>query len=191
VIALRKQVEETRNILASEESRRSHSTRKLSPVHQTVQTDLASTQALAAAHKAESESLKQQFEAVQTKIRELNDNELRITQLERKSELLETSFKEYHRNRELARIDAALETGRISNVNVVQPATYVAKPSNPVFTLALALALVLSTAGAVLVALVAEFLDRSLKSPEQVEQELGIPVLFSVPRGTRHELAQN
>jgi hypothetical protein len=30
-----------------------------------------------------------------------------------------------------------------------------------------------------------------LRTPEQIEQELGVPVLISVPRGTRHELVQN
>jgi uncharacterized protein involved in exopolysaccharide biosynthesis len=191
VIALRRQVAETRDILSAEESRRSHSTKKLSPVHQSVQTELATTQALAAARKAESESLKKQFEAVQTKIRELNDNELRITDLSRKSELLESSYREYHKNRELARIDSALEMGRISNVNITQPATFVAKPTSPVFTLGLALAFLVSVGFAVLAALAAEFLDRSLRSSDQIERELGIPVLFTVPRGTRHELAQN
>jgi succinoglycan biosynthesis transport protein ExoP len=156
-----------------------------------VQTELATVQALAAAHKAESESLKNQFEAVQSKIRALNDNELQITELSRKADLLEESYMKYAANREQARIDAALETGRVSNVNVVQPATYVAKPSSPLVKLTLALGFVLALVGAALTALVAEAFSRSLRSPEQIENELGIPVLFSVPRGSRHELVKN
>jgi len=191
VIALRRQVEETRKILAQEEASRPQSTKRLSPVHQAVQTELATTQAIAAAAKAESDSLKQQFEAVQTKIRALNDNEMRITKLSSKSTLLEESYQKYATNREQARIDSALEAGRVSNVNLVQPPTYVAKPSSPLVKLTLAMALVLATIGALLVALVAEYFDRSLRTPEQIEQELGVPVLFSVPRGTRHELVQN
>lgn len=191
VIALRRQVEETRKILAEEEASRSHSTRRLSPVHQAVQTELATNQALAAAAKAECDSLKQQFEAVQTKIRALNDDEMRITKLSIKAKLLEESYQKYAINREQARIDSALETGRVSNVNLVQPPTYVAKPSSPLAKLTLAMGLVLATIGALLAALVAEYFDRSLRTPEQIEQELGVPVLFSVPRGTRHELVQN
>ncbi len=191
VIALRRQVDETRRILGDEEASRNHSTRRLSPVHQSVQTELATTRALAAAYKAESASLKGQFETVQAKIRALNDNELRITELTRKADLLEESYLKYASNREQARIDAALETGRVSNVNVVQPPTYVAKPSSPLIKLTLVLGLVLAMVGSVLVALVAEAFDRSLRTPEQIENELGIPVLFSVPRGSRHELVQN
>ncbi len=191
VIALRRQVEETRKILGDEVASRNHATRKLSPVHQTVQTELATVQALAAAHKAESESLKNQFEAVQLKIRALNDNELQITELSRKADLLEESYMKYASNREQARIDAALETGRVSNVNVVQPATYVARPSSPLIRLTLALGFVLALVCSTLTALAAEAFNRSLRTPEQIENELGIPVLFSVPRGTRHELAKN
>jgi uncharacterized protein involved in exopolysaccharide biosynthesis len=191
VIALRRQVEETRKILGEEEASRPQSTKKLSPVHQAVQTELASTQAIAAAAKAECDSLKQQFEAVQTKIRALNDDEMRITKLSLKTALLEESYQKYAINREQARIDSALEAGRVSNVNLVQPPTYVAKPSSPLVKLTLAMGLVLATIGAVLAALVAEYFDRSLRTPEQIEQELGVPVLFSVPRGTRHELVQN
>jgi uncharacterized protein involved in exopolysaccharide biosynthesis len=191
VIALRRQVDETRKILADEEASRSHSTKRLSPVHQSVQTELASTQALAAAHKAESESLKSQFEAVKTKIRALNDDELRITDLSLKARILEESYLKYATNREQARIDSALETGRVSNVNVVQPPTYIAKASSPLLKLTLALGFVLALACSVLVALVAEYFDQSLRSADQIEQELGLPVLFSVPRGTRHEMVQN
>jgi uncharacterized protein involved in exopolysaccharide biosynthesis len=191
VIALRRQVEETRKILSSEEAHSRNSTHRLSPVHQAVQTELASLQATSAAHKAEAKSLKHQFEAVQSKIRALNDNELQITDLTRKSELIEDNYRSYVKNREQARVDQAMELGRISNVNVPQPATFAAKPSSPMVKLTLALAFVLASIGAVLVAFVAEHFDRSLRSAEQVEQELGLPVLFSVPRNVRHELVQN
>jgi uncharacterized protein involved in exopolysaccharide biosynthesis len=191
VIALRRQVEETRKILIAEESRASHKTRRLSPVHQSVETNLAETQAMAAAHKAEADSLKQQFEAVQSKIRALNDNELRITSLSRKVDLLEASYRNYAMNREQARIDQELEVGRISNVNVIQPASFVAKPANPRVKLSLVVGLFLAMGIAVLVAFAAEYFDRSITTAEQVEEELGIPVLFSVPRRARNELVQN
>jgi uncharacterized protein involved in exopolysaccharide biosynthesis len=191
VIALRRQVEETRQILATEESRANHTTRRLSPVYQAVQTELATEQATSAACKAEAGSLKQQFEAVQSKIRALNDNELRITELLRKSELLEISYRNYTTNTEQARIDQALELGRISNVNMVQPASFVARPASPRLGLTLMLGSLLAVFASVLVALTAEYYDRSIATPEQIEQELGIPVLFSVPRNVRHELVKD
>jgi uncharacterized protein involved in exopolysaccharide biosynthesis len=188
VIAMRRQLEETRRIYAEEQGRSSHNTKRLSPVHQSIQTELASAGAIAAGQKAESDSLKKQFEAVQNKIRALNDNELRITELSRRVELLEASYRNYATYREQARIDEALESERISNINMVQPPSFVAKPSSPRIRLTLLLAFCLATFASLLVPFAAEYLDRSLKTPEQAEQELGIPVLFSVPRTLRNEL---
>jgi polysaccharide biosynthesis protein PslE len=191
VIALRRQVAETKKILDEQEEVRSTTTSRLSSVHLGAQTDLMAAEALAAAQRAEANSLKEQFDAVRSKIHTLNDNEIRITDLTRKTQLLDASYRTYVTNREQARIDQELATGRISNVNVVQPATLVAKPSNPRVPLILLGGLLLASVGAVCVAFAAEFLDPSLKTSEQVENELGIPVLFSVPRGTGHELLHN
>lgn len=188
VIAIRRQVAETEKIFDQQEPRRSQSTRRLSIVHQHVQTELATASAEAASQRALASSLQRQSDAVRLKIQSLNDNEVRIAEMTRKAELLEVSYRSYVRNREQARVDQQLADGRISNINVVQPATFVAKPTSPRILLTFAMGLIVATLGSVVLAFVAEFLDRSLKTQEQIEDELGIPVLFSVPRGTRHQL---
>jgi polysaccharide biosynthesis protein PslE len=190
VIMLRKQLEETRDILASEDSSRNRPTRRLNPVHQAVEIELAEAQAEVAAQQTESELLTQQCEFLQSRIRELNDHETSIRQLSRTVNVLEASYLKCTTSREQSRVDAAMDTGRISNVNIVQAASFVAKPSSPKSFLGLLLALILSASAAVLAALVAEQWNRSLNSPEQIERELGIPVLFSVPRSARSELAK-
>jgi uncharacterized protein involved in exopolysaccharide biosynthesis len=191
VIALRRQVADTRKILDEQEGSRSQTTRRLSPVHQSVQTELVSVQALSAAQRAEAQSLKDQYDTVRSRIQTLNDNEFRITELTRKAELIEASYRSYISNREQARIDQALALGRISNVNIVQPPSFIAKPSSPRNLLTLLAGTVLATLGTVLLAFVAEYLDQSFKTSDQIEQELGLPVLFTVPRGVRHELVHN
>jgi len=191
VIALRRQVEETQGIFDQQEPNRNHTTKKLSIVHQAAQTELMTTQALAAAHKAEAKSLEEQYASVMSKLRTLNDNESHITHLSRQVALLETSYSNYATHREQARIDAALEAGRISNVNIVQPASFVGKPTSPKLALSLLAGLIMASVGSVLLAFGVENFNRSLRSPEQIEQELGMPVLFSVPRGISPELIQN
>jgi uncharacterized protein involved in exopolysaccharide biosynthesis len=191
MIALHRQLAETEKIFLAQQPVRSHGTKRLSVVHQGVQTELMAAQALAASHRAEAELLAKQLDAVQSKIRSVNDLELEVTQLERKVDLLTTSYRSYSISREQARIDQALAAGRISNINVVQPASLLNKPSNPPIRLTMVLGFVLATLGSVLVALGAEYLDRSVKSPEQIEHELGMPVLFSVPRGTLTETVHN
>ncbi|HTM54127.1 MAG TPA: GumC family protein [Pirellulales bacterium] len=191
VIVLRRQVAEMEKILAGQEPRHNQQTRRLSPVHQGVHNDLLSAKAEAAAYRAEAKSLQAQRAAIEHRIRGMNDNEYHIAQLNRKVELLEANYRDYANNREQARIDQALEVGRISNVNVVQPASLVGQPASPMTRIVLAGGVLFALLGAVCVAFLAEFFDPSLKTPEQVEHELGVPVLFSVPRGARQELLHN
>ena len=191
VITIRRQVAETQKIFDEQALNRSQTTRRLSVVHQHVQTELATANALAASQRATANSLKTQYEGVRGKIKSLNDNEVRIAELSRKAEMLEVSYRSYVRNREQGRIDQELATGRISNVNVVQPATLIAKPASPRVAIVMVLGFVASVMGSVLLAFAAEFFDPSMKTSEQIEQELGIPVLLSVPRGRSNQLLHN
>ncbi len=191
VVAARRHVKEMRQILESQEPSRKQPTHKLSAVRQSLQIELATAEADAAAAHAESKLLHDQFEAVQSRVREINEEGLRLSQLSRKAELLEDSYRRYSGHREQARINAALESQHISNVNVVQPPSYISKPSLANVRRALGLALVLATLLSVLVALGFEHFDPSLKSPEQTEAQLGVPVLFSVPQRAQNDLIQS
>jgi uncharacterized protein involved in exopolysaccharide biosynthesis len=191
VIALRRQVAETEKILDQQEGSRSQVTRRRSPVHQAVQTELLATQATAASERARADLLKQQHDTVLEKIESLNVNEFRVTQLTRKADLIEASYRGYVANREQARLDQELELGSISNVNVVQPASLVFKPVSPGVTIVLLAGFFLAILGSVLLAFICEQFDPSLKTWQQVENELGVPVLFSVPGSRRHELLYN
>ena len=191
VKALRRQVKEMQAILAEQESKRTQSTHKLNPIYQQLETDLLTQESLAAGLRAEAASLDTQYADVSAKIRSLNDNEFRISELVRRTEALESTYRSYVNNREQARIDQALESNRISNVNVYQPATFNAKPYSPRIGLTLAFAFILSTLTSALAAMIAEHFDRTAKSPEQIEDLLGIPVLLSVPSGSRHIFVRN
>ena len=191
VIALRRQVAETEKILETQEGSRNQTTRRLSPVHQSVQTELMSAQAVAASERAKAESLKRQREAILEKTESLNNNEFQVVELTRRAALIEASYRDYFANREHARVDQELELGRISNVNVVQPASLVLTPASPRVLVTLMAGFFLATFGAALLAFFCEQFDPSLKTSQQVENELGIPVLFSVPGNSRYELLHN
>ncbi len=191
VIALRRQVADTQRILDEQESSRHQTTKKLSTVHLAAQTELTTAEALASAQRAEGKSLRDQLKSIQSKIKTLNGSEARIADLSRQVDLLETNYRDYVANREQARIDQALSSDRISNVNIIQPASFVAKPSSPRILLSLIAGFVLAAGGSVMLAFVCEHFDPSLKTTDQIENELGIPVLFAVPRSERHALPQN
>ncbi|HVU88289.1 MAG TPA: GumC family protein [Pirellulales bacterium] len=189
--AIRRQVDEMKTILAEQEARRSQTTKKLNPVYQDAQKDLLLTEAQLASEDAEAKSLETQMADIRTRLTEMNDTQERVNELVRKTELIEASYRQYAQNREQARIDEALESDRISNVNVVQPPSFVAKPVSPKKGLTLACGLILATLGSLTLAFASEHFDRSVKTAEEVERELGVPVLLSVPRHLRNEFQLN
>jgi uncharacterized protein involved in exopolysaccharide biosynthesis len=122
------------------------------------------------------------------KIRDLNGDAIQLDSLQRKADLLEESYKTYAANLEQARIDNAIEEQRISNVNVVQEATFSDQPVSPNKRLAAALGLFIALFGGMGLAFVCEYLDPRLKSPLEVEQALELPVLISIPRSSRQRV---
>lgn len=78
-----------------------------------------------------------------------------------------------------ASINASIKT---TNLRLVGLASRPGGPIYPVIHLNVLMALVLSTALGVALALAADYLDRTLRSSEQVEQWLHMPVLATVPR---------
>ncbi len=70
---------------------------------------------------------------------------------------------------------------RASNVSLVDRAAPPAYPSSPRKALAMALSAILGLGGAVGMAFLLEYLDDSLKTPEQVERLLHLPSLAFVP----------
>jgi uncharacterized protein involved in exopolysaccharide biosynthesis len=78
----------------------------------------------------------------------------------------ETNYQAYAQHLEQNRIDQALEAGRISSINIIQPATFDPKPVGPKIFVILGLGLVIGLIGAIGLPLVADSLDlpsRTLK----------------------------
>jgi len=90
-----------------------------------------------------------------------------------------------------ARVDQALQSQRMSNISVAQPASYSAKPVGPRKLVNLLAGLAVGLFGAVGLAMAAEYLDRSFITPEDVEKKLGLPALAAVPRLKRRQLVSN
>ena len=73
----------------------------------------------------------------------------------------------------------------LTNVALLNPATEPNKPSRPRLLLNLALAFALATFLALGVALALEILDRRVRSASDLTEQLGIPLLGEIERGTR------
>ncbi len=142
---------------------------------------------LALAKRAE--KLDSQLAATRSELLALGVNESVMRQLEREIQLLDTNYRKYSENLEQARIDQSLKTRRISNINVVQPASYNPRPVSPNKPVLLALGLIFATASSITFALLREVMDHSLKSPEEIEHKLSLPTLITIPHIDRTAFA--
>jgi capsular polysaccharide biosynthesis protein len=70
---------------------------------------------------------------------------------------------------------------KIENVQVIDYAEIPSVPVSPRIPLNLAISLVLGLMLGVFISFLIEFLDRSIKTPEEVQQLLGLPVIGMIP----------
>ncbi len=125
------------------------------------------------------------------KLRLLNRHEVEMAELERRVELLRTNYRTYADKMEQARIAQALDEEQVTNLKLVQPASFVAKAVSPKAGVILFLGLFVATFGSLGTALLCEFFDQSLKTPQQVEAALDLPVLLSIPYVKRQSILLN
>ncbi|WP_171190015.1 GumC family protein, partial [Alienimonas chondri] len=94
------------------------------------------------------QTLRSQLEGLQADLRTLNGREAEVNRLQGEVALLAAKYTEYSERLEQARLDRDIAAERITNVNVVQPPTFVLKPVSPRKPLVLAAAFVLGCVGA-------------------------------------------
>ena len=186
---VRRQVAAAKEILSREEPTRRQVTTEPDVAHQQQDLELLREQPRLAALETQADQLRTELAEARSQLGALNENELRIKRLQREVDLYDSEYRTYASSLEQSRIDQALEMQRISNISLAQPATYEAKPVRPRVLLNLALGIVVGVFGGLLLALMAERLDHSFRTPEDVEKKLELPVLISVPHLRSRELA--
>jgi uncharacterized protein involved in exopolysaccharide biosynthesis len=179
---VRRQIAEAQDLLNRESRERTQITRGLNRAYELTEQDLLAEQAAASSFLARAQALKAQLAGARRDLKELNDTELGIAALERDLEIQKANYRKYTDNLEQARIDQALETKKISNISVVQPATLPIEYIKPRKKLNLALGLFLGLLGGLGLAFFSEYMDHSFKKPEDVEERLQLPALAAIPR---------
>ena len=191
---VREQVAASQKLVAAFDKTRSQYTTGPNRNAEELRLQLLRQESALAASRAKASVLDTQLAAAKTQLRTQTDSELQVAQLQREIEIRDANYRKYANALEQARIDDSLERERISNIFVVQPPTLSGKPVRPPQLFALLAGVGIALFGGVVLAYVAEYLDHSLKTPQEVELRLGLPVLVSIPRvGTkklRRSLAQ-
>jgi len=90
--------------------------------YQQLELSLRNQEASCEARRAQRDKLSTQLAAAGEKVHTLNDSELKLARLERQIDLASANYLKYAENLEQTRIDQALESEKISNINILQPA---------------------------------------------------------------------
>ncbi len=179
---VRDQIAQAKGTLAGEEPKRTQITTGVSKPHEEVKLQLLKQEPLLAALKAKALAVQEQLAVERKSLQKLNDDELQIVQLERQVELEDANYRMHVTSLEQSRVDEATAAAGQSNISVVQPATFDTKPVKPRKLLNLALGFVLGCFGGLGLAFLAESLDETIKSPEELESRLDLPTLAALPR---------
>lgn len=150
--------------------------------YQAMQLNLANEKAQLQALNARQEILEQQLETRKATLLELSSHETNLLSLQREIDIANNEYQRYQENLQRAKISADLDSGRISNVNTVQPPTLSLVPIKPRKALNLLLGLLIGITGGLALAFLREYFDSRMKCAEDVEERLGLPVLASISR---------
>ena len=144
---LHEQTAAAREILKQEEKTLKQVTREPGRLHQEAALALLAAEPKLASLEARSARLQTQLATVRRELSTLNDNELLVAEAQREVDLLEKNYAKYSANLEQSRIDQQLEVQQMSNISVVQPASFEPKPVSPRVLLSLALGFLAATFG--------------------------------------------
>jgi uncharacterized protein involved in exopolysaccharide biosynthesis len=149
------------------------------PTYQWVDSELTRAHSQLAAEQARAASLSRSVQAYEEQASDLDQKEVIQEGLLRDKNTEEANYLLYTKKQEEARISDALDESRIINVVVVEPVSVPVVPSRSrplVLFFGLFAAIVVSLG----VAVVAEYLDPSLRTSEDIKEFLDLPVLASV-----------
>jgi len=117
--------------------------------------------------------------------RRLEEAEIFQADVERDLKLAEQNYLSYVKKREETRISNALDLKRIVNVAIAEPPSVPALPSGLRRLNLLLIGFMLAFAASSGTAFVLEYFDTSLRTPGEVQDFLGLPVLASLPYESR------
>jgi uncharacterized protein involved in exopolysaccharide biosynthesis len=157
LVALRKQLAAAQANYEREQRNREQVTTGPNRLHEETQMNLLRQENQLASLRARADTLGRQREQVQQDLKALARNELRLKRMQRDLDVLVSNYGEFAGNRGLARIDRALEEQGLSNISIVQPATYDVKPVRPNVLLNMGLGFGLALAGGVSLGLLLEY----------------------------------
>ena len=131
LVAMQEQVDEARRVLGDQPSDSRSVKSGVNPIYISLDQQLAAELANALAADAEIEAIEQSIQTLGESRQKLNHREAELAAAQREVTNLETQSAAQFEKQQQAELAAALQSSRVGNVNVVQPATIQRRPVTP------------------------------------------------------------
>jgi len=151
------------------------------PTYELLREDLAKTQADLASQKAAATALLDSIHSMKNQMVDLDGQAVKQAGLVREAKADEANYLLYLNKREQERASDALDAKSIADVAIAVPAVVPALPAHSPLLITI-VGFFFAIFAAVAVVFVAEYVDPSFRTPEEVAETLSIPVLATVPR---------
>ncbi len=148
------------------------------PIFQKIVGGIIESQSKISALEGKLRALERLIEEEDAKLKSLPGHEVRLAELQRRVDAGRAVYSMLLSKLEEARIAAAKQT---SDAKVIDPAYPPGSPVKPRKRLNVILGLILGLMMGVGMAFVVEYMDTSVRSPEEVERILGVPVIGAIP----------
>lgn len=179
VLALQAEIEDVKAKLTEEVERViGTETRTINPVHEELYGSIITQEVELMALQAREAALHNLVETNEAKLSQLPAKELELARLMRDAKVLEELYIMLRTRKEETRIAEAMQT---ADVQVIDSAILPLVPVKPRIKLNIAIGAVLGIFLGVGVAFLLEFMDNTIKTKEDVERLLQLPVLGEIP----------
>lgn len=170
--------------LAAQDTLELTDTQEINPVYVSLTDKLSDREAALAEKTASLEAMQATFGRLQAGLNtlqaELSDKQIKQQQMQNEIKRLEETQNLLAQKATQTQIARSIDLGG-TTINIASPALVPANPVKPNKQLNMAVALVLGLMVAVGLAFLLELMDSTIKSPEDVEKHLGLPVIGSIP----------
>jgi len=179
---IERKIQQAKRIIANEAAThiQEQSTQN-NPLYQTLESDLLQAKTTLAFLERRKRELQQQVRDYRQASQRFSELEFEVERLKREVRVNEEAYLTYVKREEGARFADAMDRHRIANISVAEPAYVPLRPVAPRKKLNVLLALILGSSAGLAMASLAEYLDHTFQTREDVERHLGLPVLVSIP----------
>lgn len=152
-------------------------------VHQEIQKEIVKCKAELSSLRANEKLVQGQIAKLDEEIKLLDSREKRLRELQRDLASDEHNYVQARKKLEEVRVFDEMDRQKMTSVSVLQPATVPLKPIKPSKppVIYIALGLALGLGGGCGLAFALEMLSSAMRTPEDVEKHLQLPVLVSIP----------